>query len=111
MGERNNRLLGRQLWRVPLSDGPLPPSHSPPAAAKICLGAVGGHRGLQQSLGAGLYLHHQQGWPSCFRTRIPDISRRAQRSVLATLGFSKAVFVLPETGWCGIVQPSATVSY
>src|SRR5207245_11201874 len=98
MGERHHCHLSRRLWRVSLPDGPLPASDVPPTAAKVCLGAMGGDCGLQQSPGSGLCLHQQQGWPSCFGTSVPDISRWTERSVLGITGFSKAVFVLPETG-------------
>src|SRR6266567_8826464 len=111
MGERNYRVVSGQLWGVPLPDGPLFPPGPPAAAAKICNGTVGGHCRLQQSLGAGLRLHEQQGWSCDSGTGIPDVPGWAQRSVLGFFWFSKAVFLLPETGESGIVQPSARLNY
>src|ERR1700674_977218 len=98
MGEWGYRLFRRQLWSVALPDGPLPPPDRPPAAAKVCLGAVGGHCGLQQSVGAGLCLDQHQGWPGCSPACIPDVSRWTQRSVLGITGVLESC-ICPSKNW------------
>src|SRR5258707_14827747 len=93
MGERCFRLLCGQLWRIALSHGPLPTSDFPPAFAKVFVGTVGGHRGLEQSPGARLCPHQQQGWSSCPGTRLPVISRWAKRSVLEGILGSRKLYL------------------